>query len=199
MVATSITHAAEALARGQVILIPTETVYGLAVDATNSKGIAALYSLKKRDAAKPLQILVKDLEAAEKLADFPEHAHQAGQLFWPGPLTLVLPKRPEARISTNMLPPDQTIGIRVPDHPIMRALLTAYGAPIAATSANISGQKPAITLQEAREALHPHAPLTQLDGGKCQLKEASTVALVTQTGFNILREGHISGKSLNAV
>jgi L-threonylcarbamoyladenylate synthase len=135
----AIAAAARVLGQGGLVAFPTETVYGLGADATNGEAIARLYAAKGRPRFNPLIAHVSDLNAALRLARFSTDATLLAGLFWPGPLTLVLPKAggcPVAELATAGL---DTIGVRVPDHPVAHDLLAAFGKPIVAPSANQSG------------------------------------------------------------
>ncbi|NCP12047.1 MAG: L-threonylcarbamoyladenylate synthase, partial [Sphingomonadales bacterium] len=115
--------AAELIANGQPVAVPTETVYGLAADATNAEAVARIYAAKDRPAFNPLIVHVADLAAAERLAHFDKTALLLAERFWPGPLTLVVPKRADAPVAGIATAGLETIAIRVPAHPVMRALL----------------------------------------------------------------------------
>ncbi|MGJ8610485.1 MAG: L-threonylcarbamoyladenylate synthase, partial [Octadecabacter sp.] len=132
--------AAGILAAGGLIAFPTETVYGLGVDARNSDAVARLYAAKGRPSFNPLIVHVASLEAAERYVEFDDTARALAQAFWPGALTLVLPVRGDAGISPLVTAGLDTLAIRVPDHPVAQALIGAFGYPVAAPSANPSGQ-----------------------------------------------------------
>ena len=135
----AIAEAAALIAAGQPVAIPTETVYGLAADATDSAAVARIYAAKGRPSFNPLIVHVLDLAAAREIADFDADALALAAAFWPGPLTLVLPLRAEAGIASLVTAGLDSIAIRVPAHRAMRALLKATGKPLAAPSANASG------------------------------------------------------------
>lgn len=135
----SIEAAAACLRAGGLAAFPTETVYGLGADAGNGEAVARLYAAKGRPAFNPLIAHVADLAAARRIAIFDADAEKLAQAFWPGPLTLVLPKRPDAGISDLALAGLETVAIRVPDHPVAQALLKAFDGPVVAPSANRSG------------------------------------------------------------
>ncbi len=210
--AASLARAASALRRGGIVAFPTETVYGLAVDAGNPAAVDALRALKGREENKPFQVLVPSLKEAEKLAHFnPEAARLAGA-FWPGALTLVLPRRATAKTGIGV----PTLGLRCPDHEATQALLAAFGKPLAATSANPAGAAAAVTAEgvvsgfrfrvsgvmgtgSPSSILHPpSSDFLILDGGACRIGLASTVVECTGGNFRILREGAISAASLAA-
>ena len=195
--AEAIAEAAQALAEGQLIALATETVFGIAADAANSEAVAALYEAKGRDMAVPLQILVPDLAIAEVIGHFSDAARRLAARFWPGPLTLVVPLRHDARallaaeICGDQTGPEYTIGIRMPAHPVPQALLHAYGAPLAASSANRSGQPAALSARETDDVLGS-ALACILDGPCDPAGLASTVVDTTHSPVRILREGAIT-------
>ncbi len=135
----AIAEAAAVIAAGGCVAVPTETVYGLAADATDSRAVAGIYAAKGRPSFNPLIVHVPDLSAAEAIAVFDEEARDLARRFWPGPLTLVLPLRSDAGIASLVTAGLDTIAIRVPAHRAMQALLAAAGKPLAAPSANASG------------------------------------------------------------
>src|SRR6478672_10655152 len=135
----SIVEAARLILAGDPVAVPTETVYGLAADATHAQAVARIYEAKGRPSFNPLIVHVPDLESAQRIGEFEEQARQLAQGHWPGPLTLVVPLRPEARIASIVTAGLSTIGIRVPAHQAMQDLLRAVGRPLAAPSANASG------------------------------------------------------------
>jgi L-threonylcarbamoyladenylate synthase len=134
-----IAAAAAALARGGLVGLPTETVYGLAADARSDQAVAAIFAAKGRPRFNPLIVHVPALETAERIAVMPPAARRLADAFWPGPLTLVLPRRPDSGISDLATAGLDTVAVRVPAHPVARAVLTAAGMPLAAPSANRSG------------------------------------------------------------
>lgn len=178
--------AIQKLQKGEIIVIPTETVYGLAVDAGSNTGIDALYALKGRESQKPLQLMVHTLQVAEKLVKIDARARKIAAAFLPGPLTLVLPSN---------LAPEASLAIRIPNHPQTLALLAEYGRPLATTSANPSGGTPARTAEEAKN-LYPQ--LLIIEGGDCAIGIASTVVDLTGPEIKILREGSITKEQLNS-
>ncbi len=137
--ASTILQAARTLASGGLVAFPTETVYGLGADATNATAIARLYAAKGRPAFNPLIAHVTSLAAARVLAEFDEASEKLATEFWPGPLTLVLRKRPDCPVAELATAGLDTIAVRVPDHPVAREILHAFGRPIVAPSANRSG------------------------------------------------------------
>lgn len=180
----TIKTAIEKLESGQIIAIPTETVYGLAVDSASDAAIEALYELKGRDPTKPFQMMVQSLEDAAEFVLLDDRARKLAAAFLPGPLSLVLPSK---------LKPNITIAIRIPNHPVTLALLKEWRKPITATSANLSGQ-PAATSAAQVKSIFPQ--LLILDGGECSVGVASTVVDLTGKDIKILREGAITLEQL---
>ncbi|MHA1564182.1 MAG: L-threonylcarbamoyladenylate synthase, partial [Alphaproteobacteria bacterium] len=134
----AIDEAATALRAGKLVSFPTETVYGLGGDATNDHAVAAIFAAKGRPSFNPLIVHVSDSDAAGELAIFDSRAHNLASRFWPGPLTLVLPRRPGSGLSHLVSAGLDSVAIRAPRHPVAQALLTALRRPLAAPSANLS-------------------------------------------------------------
>jgi L-threonylcarbamoyladenylate synthase len=170
----AVAAAARALAAGGLVAFPTETVYGLGADATNAAAIAHLYQAKGRPAFNPLIAHVGDVEAARRIARFDAQATALATAFWPGPLTLVLPKTldcPVADLATAGL---DTIAIRVPAHRIARDILRAFGGPVVAPSANLSGHVSPTTAAHVRSDLAGRIDLI-VDGGPVEVGVESTI------------------------
>jgi L-threonylcarbamoyladenylate synthase len=166
--------AARVLAEGGLVAFPTETVYGLGADATNAAAIARLYQAKDRPAFNPLIAHVGDIEAARRIARFDSVALALADAFWPGPLTLVLPKRencPVAELATAGL---DTVAIRVPLHPVAREVLRAFGGPVVAPSANLSGHVSPTTAEHVRSDLAGRIDLI-IDGGAVAVGVESSI------------------------
>jgi len=134
-------EAVGALRAGGLVILPTETVYGLAADAGNARAVAAVYAAKGRPAFNPLIAHVADLAAARRIARFDARAERLAAAFWPGPLTLVLPKQPNCGVSDLALAGLDSVAVRVPNHPVARSLLDRLGRPVVAPSANRSGRR----------------------------------------------------------
>ncbi len=186
---SAIAKAAALIASGHCVAVPTETVYGLAADATNGAAVAGIYAAKARPSFNPLIVHVPDLAAAEALADFNAEARVLAAAYWPGPLTLVLPARQGNGIASLVTAGLSTIAIRVPAHPAMQALLAATGKPLAAPSANASGTiSPTLSHHVAR-SLDGRIPLI-LDGGATAVGLESTIVAVAADGaLRLLRPG----------
>jgi L-threonylcarbamoyladenylate synthase len=170
----AVERAARTLAAGGLVAFPTETVYGLGADATDGAAVARLYEAKDRPSFNPLIAHVADAAAARALARFDSGAQRLAAAFWPGPLTLVLPKRadcPVAELATAGL---DTIAVRVPSHPIARAILMAFGRPVVAPSANRSGHVSPTTAQHVLADLRGRIELI-LDGGPTPMGLESTI------------------------
>ncbi|MFN3450753.1 MAG: L-threonylcarbamoyladenylate synthase [Sphingorhabdus sp.] len=194
----SITAAMELLRSGQIVAIPTETVYGLAADASNADAVAKIYAAKGRPDFNPLIVHVADKSAAEKLAEFSPMADQLAQAFWPGPLTLVLPLRPDAHIAGAVTAGLPTIALRCPAHPVMQAVLKKTGLNIAAPSANKSGGISPTRAEHVLAGLGGTVPMI-LDGGPCSAGLESTIVAVRHNGWQILRPGPVTSAEIEAV
>ena len=195
----SIALAAKLIADGQCIAVPTETVYGLAADATNGQAVAGIYAAKGRPSFNPLIVHVADLAAAEGIAVFDDAARALAKRYWPGPLTLVLPLRPDSGIASLVTAGLLTIAIRVPAHPAMQALLGATGKPLAAPSANASGRISPTRAAHVLKSLEGRIPLI-VDAGPTALGLESTIVAVDAGGMlRLLRAGPVDlGLSLSA-
>ena len=194
----AITAAMELLRSGQIVAIPTETVYGLAADASNADAVAKIYAAKGRPDFNPLIVHVADQSAAENLADFSPMAHQLAQAFWPGPLTLVLPLRADADIAGAVTAGLPTIALRCPAHPVMQALLKKTGLNIAAPSANKSGGISPTRAEHVLAGLGSAVPMI-LDGGPCSAGLESTIVAVREHGWQILRPGPVTAADIERV
>ncbi|MFC3078926.1 L-threonylcarbamoyladenylate synthase [Phenylobacterium terrae] len=192
----AIARAAAALRAGDLVILPTETVYGLAADAANPDAVARLYEAKGRPSFNPLIAHVAGLEAAERVAVFDGRARRLAQRFWPGPLTLVLPVRAPAKVSDLARAGLDTVAVRAPAHPIARALLAAFGGPVAAPSANRSGRPSPTTFEAALEETGA-AAAAALDGGPCRVGLESTVVSLLDEP-RLLRPGAVTRGEIEA-
>src|SRR5438477_4142327 len=170
----AIAEAARVIAEGGLVAFPTETVYGLGADATNGAAVARLYDAKGRPSFNPLIAHVADADAARALAHFPPGAKRLASAFWPGPLTLVLPKLAQCRVAELATAGLDTIAVRVPSHPIARAILMAFGRPVVAPSANRSGHVSPTTAQHVLADLGGRIELI-VDGGPTPMGLESTI------------------------
>jgi L-threonylcarbamoyladenylate synthase len=186
----AIAEAARLILAGQPVAVPTETVYGLAADATNAEAVARIYAAKGRPRFNPLIVHVADLEAAERLGRFDAEARKLAQKHWPGPLTLVVPLKKDASIPGIVTAGLETIALRVPSHPAMQALLKACGRPLAAPSANASGLISPTKASHVTASLNGRIPLV-IDGGATQRGIESTIIAATDGRLRLLRRGPI--------
>ncbi len=185
---SAINHAVDVLNHGGLVAFPTDTVYGLAAIPFKCEYVEGLFSAKGRNNARAIAILIGDYPDLKLVAEhIDEISLRLAHRFWPGPLTLVVPKLPSLPAE---LSPDQTIGVRMPDHPVALALLRRIG-PLAVTSANISGQESANTAEEVSRQLNGRVHLI-LDGGRTAGGVPSTVLDCVVNPFSILRQGPIS-------
>ncbi len=197
--AKGIAEAARVLGGGGTVAIPTETVYGLAARADNDAAVAAIYHAKGRPDFNPLIVHVPDVAAGEALAEFDARAKALALAFWPGPLTMVLPQRRDAPLAAAVTAGLSTVALRVPAHPVMRAVLAAAGLPLAAPSANRSGGVSPTSAAHVAASLGARVDLI-LDGGVTQQGlESTIVALRPGGGWQVLRPGPITEAALAAV
>lgn len=193
----AVERAALTLAAGGLVAFPTETVYGLGADATNGAAVARLYDAKGRPSFNPLIAHVADAAAAHRLARFDPTAERLAAAFWPGPLTLVLPRRadcPVAELATAGL---ETIAVRVPDHPVARAILLAFGRPVVAPSANRSGHVSPTTAQHVLADLRGRIELI-VDGGATPMGLESTIVACLGEPM-LLRPGALPRADIEAI
>lgn len=186
----AIAKAARLILAGEPVAVPTETVYGLAADATDAEAVARIYAAKGRPSFNPLIVHVPDLAAAHELATFSAAAHALTERHWPGPLTLVLPKREGAPLPSLVTAGMATVALRVPRHPAMQALLRASGRPLAAPSANASGTISPTRAEHVLKSLNGRIPLI-LDAGATPLGLESTIVAFDRDAPRLLRPGAI--------
>lgn len=193
----AVARAAELLRAGQVVALPTETVYGLAANALDAHAVARIFEIKRRPAQNPIIVHVAGLDLARRsVADWPAVAEQLAKYFWPGPLTLVLPRAPE--IPEIVTAGGATVGVRWPGHPFIQAVIRDCGFPLAAPSANLANQLSPTNAQHVRNALGNRVPLI-VDGGQSQVGIESTVLDVSVAPPRLLRPGMIHEEALLAV
>jgi L-threonylcarbamoyladenylate synthase len=191
------------LRAGELAALPTETVYGLAADATNPEAVLKIYEAKGRPRFNPLIVHVENLEAAQRYGQFNAHAQQLAQAFWPGPLTLVVPYHHSKREHRAFEIPDlvraglPSIAIRVPAHPLMQQVLRATGRPLAAPSANKSGHVSATQASHVANDFGPDLPI--LEGGPCTLGLESTIVDCTTPTPTLLRAGGLPRAEVEGV
>ena len=188
---------AAVLAGGGLVAFPTETVYGLGGDARNSLAVAAIYAAKGRPRFNPLIVHVADLAMAETFAWFDDRARKVAAAFWPGPLTLVLPLRPETGLSPLVTAELDTVALRVPAHPVAQALIRAFGGPLAAPSANPSGKVSPTRADHVAQGLSDRIAAI-VDGGPCAVGVESTI-LGLDGMPTLLRPGGIPLESLESL
>jgi L-threonylcarbamoyladenylate synthase len=193
---TAVARAAELLRAGQLVALPTETVYGLAANAWNADAVRRIFDVKGRPPQNPIIVHVASLELARRcVSDWPPLAARLAGAFWPGPLTLVLPRSPE--IPDVVAAGGRTVGVRWPDHPFIQAVIRACGFPLAAPSANRSNHISPTTAEHVRRDLGGRIPLI-VDGGPSQVGIESTVLDLACSPPRLLRPGMIHTESLLA-
>lgn len=191
----AIVAAAQRLQSGGLVAVPTETVYGLAADSTNATAIAEIYRTKGRPDFNPLIVHVRDQDAARKLGVLNDLAIQLVEGFWPGPLTIVVPKTANCPIAPAVTAGLETIALRCPGHPLMQELLQVSGLFLAAPSANKSGSISPTTALHVQHSLCDNTPLI-LDGGPCDKGIESTIVAIRDGDYQILRQGPITASDL---
>jgi L-threonylcarbamoyladenylate synthase len=196
--AAGIAEAARVLRRGGLVAFPTETVYGLAADATSDEAVARIYAAKARPTFNPLIAHVASLEAALGQGIFPAGALLLAEAFWPGPLTLVVPLAPAATVCAASRAGQQNIALRVPAHPVALAVIAAAGRPLAAPSANRSGRVSPVTAAHVARDFTGEIELI-LDGGRCPVGLESTIIECLEEHPRLLRPGGIAKTDIEAV
>lgn len=189
-------HAGAVLRAGGLVAYPTETVYGLAAGAFNDSAVARVFDVKGRPSGQPLPVQIADIGAVETLArNVPEAAKRLLADFFPGPLTLIFQRQPA--VSLLITGGGETVGLRMPDHPVALGVLRAFGAPVVCPSANTTGRRAAMSAADVLEDLDGRIDLV-LDGGPTTDRTPSTVLDVTVSPAKIIREGKISRAQLEA-
>jgi L-threonylcarbamoyladenylate synthase len=191
----AIAEAARLIAEGQPVVVPTETVYGLAADATSGEAVARIYEAKGRPAFNPLIVHVRDLAQAEELGDFSDAARAAASLYWPGALTIVVPRREGAGIAELATAGLPTIALRCPKHAAMQDLLKATAKPLAAPSANMSGAISPTSVDHVLKTLEGRVALV-LDGGRTTQGIESTIVSFIGDKVTLLRPGPVDFEEL---
>jgi len=186
-----------ALKRGEVIVFPTETLYGLGADALNRAAVERVFQLKGRDAANPISVLVADRTMLSTIVDqVPPLAEKLIAQFWPGPLTVVLPAKKD--LCKHLMNASGGVGVRISSAPIATQLVRELGKPVTATSANPSGKTPARKIEQAR-AYFSGAIRVFMDGGELHSNVGSTVAEISGDSVRVIREGEINKAALERV
>ncbi len=182
-------EAVQALRRGQLVVFPTDTVYGVAALAENAEAVTRIYAAKNRPRHMAIPVMVAEPDRATDVARPLPGFWALAEAFWPGPLTIILPKT-EA-LSPIVAAGGDTVALRIPDHPLALALLRAVDRPLAVTSANLSGQPPTLTAEEARDQLEGRVAII-VDGGRAPGGQPSTILDLTSEPLKILRPGPIT-------
>ena len=190
--------AAEALKTGRLVMLPTETVYGLAADASNPQAVARIFEAKGRPRFNPLIAHVANALDAEAVAVFDERARALAEAFWPGPLTIVAPVRDRERVCDLARAGLDSVAVRVPGHPRARAVIAAFGGAVVAPSANRSGRPSPTTFDDAMEETGQFVGAA-VDGGPCAVGVESTVVSVLDGRVALLRPGSVTREEIEAV
>ncbi len=199
-ITTDVGRAVEALRAGRLVAFPTETVYGLGADATDDSAVAAIFEAKGRPRINPLITHVADIDAAMRLGRFDDAARRLAEAFWPGPLTLVVPRAEDCPVSLLATAGLDTLAIRVPAHPLAQALLAAFGGPVVAPSANVSGRLSPTEAEHVAESPLAEKVAVILDGGECLVGVESTIIGFDANGAPVLlRPGGIPREEIEEV
>ena len=190
--------AAEALKTGRLVILPTETVYGLAADASNPQAVARIFEAKGRPRFNPLIAHVANALDAESIAVFDNRARTLAETFWPGPLTIVAPVRDRDRVCDLARAGLDSVAVRVPGHPRARAVITAFGGAVVAPSANRSGRPSPTTFDDALEETGQSVGAA-VDGGPCAVGVESTVVSVLDGRVALLRPGSVTREEIESV
>ena len=183
-------EAADIMRQGGLVVFPTETVYGLGTIAYNESAVLSVFNAKNRDKNSPLPIQISDISMLPWLSSEPlEHTDIIARKFWPGPLTIVLPKN--NRIPDSVTAGQKTVAVRIPDHPIALQILRLLNAPAVATSANISGCPPPTSAAEALQQIGDKVDFI-IDSGPCFIGTSSTIISISGCDIKILRQGTIT-------
>jgi L-threonylcarbamoyladenylate synthase len=194
----ALADAAQLLRQGELVAFPTETVYGLGADACSDQAVTAIFTAKGRPQFNPLIIHVPDIEAAMELAELNDSARRLAARFWPGPLTLVVPRRPDCKVSWLATAGLGTIALRCPAHGVAKGLLLAFKGPIAAPSANPSGTVSPTTAHHVEEGLGGTVAMI-LDSGPALLGLESTIVGLEGTRPTMLRPGSVTRADIESV
>lgn len=193
----SIALAADLLRQGELVALPTETVYGIAADARNGEAVHKIFAAKGRPQDNPLIVHIYGMEMLEGIVSkMPERARKLAEAFWPGPLTMVMPRGPE--VSDVTCAGLDTVGVRMPSHPVVQAVIRASGVAFAAPSANLSGKPSPTNAQDTLADMDGRLPLI-LDGGESAVGVESTVISVVGPQPMLLRPGYITKEQMGAV
>lgn len=193
----AVAGAGERIRRGEAVAFPTETVYGLGADACSDDAVARVFEIKKRPSFNPLIVHVADLDEAAALGEFDDDARALADAFWPGPLSVVVPRRHGCPLSLLACAGLDTVAFRVPGHAVAAALLAAARRPIAAPSANASGRVSPTRAEHVAESLGDGVPI--LDGGPCPVGVESTVIACTGSRPALLRPGGVAVEEIASI
>ena len=190
-----INQAVKKLLDGEIVFIPTDTVYGIAASPYNDKAIKKIFSLKKRSYKNSLVLLCSNYKMARKYAIFNKTADNLKKKFWPGPLTLILKKKSTLKISRKWISKNNSIGIRIPDHSVPKKIINKCNFPIFCTSANISGKK---SCKDIKDVLRnfKNKKITIINDDTTKFGLDSTIIDVTKNKINILRKGNLNKRKL---
>lgn len=191
-----IEKAAQVILRGGAVIIPTDTVYGLAVDASDERAVRKVFRIKKRPETKPVPLIIRDLAMAKELSFIDKRLERILNFIWPGPVTVLLEKK--FNLPEIVTAGKRTIGLRIPDYKITHLLIELVGRPLTATSANISGQPPSTKLEEVLTQFRKEffRPDLVLDAGELKFSEPSTVLDLTSKKPKIIRIGPVNPQKL---
>ena len=190
-----IKEAVKKILEGEIVFIPTDTVYGIVASPYKNKAIKKIFSIKKRSANNSLVLLCSNYKMAKKYAIFNKTANNLKKKFWPGPLTLILKKKSSLKISKKWISKNNSIGIRIPDHNVPKKIINKCNFPIFCTSANISGKKSCRDIKDVVKNFK-NKKITIINDGKTKFGLDSTIIDVTKNKINILRNGYINKKKL---
>ncbi|WDI32255.1 L-threonylcarbamoyladenylate synthase [Hyphococcus flavus] len=194
----AVDQAKDVILSGGLVAMPTETVYGLAADATNDSAVARIFEAKGRPQFNPLIIHVSGAEMAKAYVEFSPMAEKLEQAFWPGPLTLVLPRREDSPLSLLVSAGLDTVGVRMPDHLIAQTLIKAVERPLAAPSANQSGGISPTRAEDVRQSLDERVDMI-IDGGQCTIGVESTIVKVEDDNVTLLRPGGVPREDIGCI
>lgn len=194
--APNFSSAIEFLQSGKIVIYPTETLYGMGVDAQNAQAIEFLFKIKKRDLSKPISVLLPNKKDLKKYAEVPDSVHRLVQAFWPGPLTIVLKSN---KFPKGIVSKDGKVGFRVSSHPLAQNLLLKYNRPITTTSANVANQDPPDDTMEFFKIFPKHSFVLIQEIKPSKRTQASTVVDCSEDTPKILREGEITLEDLQEV
>ncbi len=193
---TGIKKAVKKITSGEIIFIPTDTVYGIAANPFKETAVKKIFLIKKRPISSSLILLCSNLNMAKKYAVFNKLSTKLINMFWPGPLTLILKRKPNLNISKLFITSNNTIGVRIPDHNMILEIIKKCNFPIFCTSANITGKRSHTSAKSIMKNFK-NKKIAIINDGITKLKKDSTIIDLTENKINILREGYINKKEIN--